>query len=309
MIGASLAPVGLPIIKDDFFRQVLSTLEGRLQEAFFAKALFAARWTEMLVPFLIMLREGVEAALIVGIIASYLQPTGRGAWMPVVWIGIFLAVALSLIVGAVAAARRRSNFRRRRRNCSRRSSASSRSRAHLDGVLDAQGGALDQGASCSIDRRRRSPRRAAEGSALIAMVFLAVAREGVELVFFLLADLPAEREDAAPLGALARRRAAPASSDTAIYAGSVRIDLRRFFRWTGAFILIVAAGLLAERGATRCTRRASGTTCSRPSSTSAACCRADSPLGSVLGGIFGYIDAPTVERSRRLSRLPGAVTL
>ena len=36
----------------------------------------------MLVPFLVMLREGIEAALIVGIIASYLAQTGRGAWMP-----------------------------------------------------------------------------------------------------------------------------------------------------------------------------------------------------------------------------------
>ena len=54
----------------------------------------------MLVPFLIMLREGLEAALIVGIIASYLRQTGRGAWMPAVWIGIFLAASLALFVGA-----------------------------------------------------------------------------------------------------------------------------------------------------------------------------------------------------------------
>jgi len=53
----------------------------------------------MLVPFLIMLREGIEAALIVGIIASYLKQTGRGQWMPAVWIGVFLAAALSLLVG------------------------------------------------------------------------------------------------------------------------------------------------------------------------------------------------------------------
>lgn len=53
----------------------------------------------MLVPFLIMLREGIEAALIVGIIASYLKQTGHGQWMPAVWIGVFLAAALSLLVG------------------------------------------------------------------------------------------------------------------------------------------------------------------------------------------------------------------
>src|SRR5262249_30146308 len=54
----------------------------------------------MLVPFLIMLREGIEAALIVGIVASYLTQAGRDAWMPAVWVGILLAIALSLFVGA-----------------------------------------------------------------------------------------------------------------------------------------------------------------------------------------------------------------
>ena len=54
----------------------------------------------MLIPFLIMLREGIEAALIVGIVASYLQQSGRGALMPAVWVGVLLATALSLFAGA-----------------------------------------------------------------------------------------------------------------------------------------------------------------------------------------------------------------
>ena len=54
----------------------------------------------MLVPFLIMLREGIEAALIVGIIASFLRHTGRTALIPAVWAGVFLALGLSLFAGA-----------------------------------------------------------------------------------------------------------------------------------------------------------------------------------------------------------------
>ena len=54
----------------------------------------------MLIPFLIMLREGIEAALIVGIVASYLKQSGRGALMPAVWVGVLLATALSLFAGA-----------------------------------------------------------------------------------------------------------------------------------------------------------------------------------------------------------------
>jgi high-affinity iron transporter len=44
----------------------------------------------MFVPFLIMLREGLEAALIVSLIASYLKRTQRGRWIGVMWIGVFL---------------------------------------------------------------------------------------------------------------------------------------------------------------------------------------------------------------------------
>ena len=54
----------------------------------------------MLVPFLIMLREGIEAALIVGIVASYLKQSGRDGLMPAVWVGVLLASALSLFAGA-----------------------------------------------------------------------------------------------------------------------------------------------------------------------------------------------------------------
>ena len=56
----------------------------------------------MFVPFLIMLREGIEAALIVGIVASYLRQTGRQAWMPRVWIGVVAACVLCLAIGTRA---------------------------------------------------------------------------------------------------------------------------------------------------------------------------------------------------------------
>jgi high-affinity iron transporter len=53
----------------------------------------------MFVPFLIMLREGLEAALIVSLIASYLKRTQRGRWIGAMWIGVFLAAALCLGLG------------------------------------------------------------------------------------------------------------------------------------------------------------------------------------------------------------------
>src|SRR3546814_7309752 len=47
-----------------------------------------------------MLREGIGAALIVGIVAGYLKKSGRGDLMPAVWVGVLLATALSLFIGA-----------------------------------------------------------------------------------------------------------------------------------------------------------------------------------------------------------------
>ena len=46
----------------------------------------------MFAAYLIMLREGIEAALIAGIVASYLKQSGRAQWLPMVWVGVGAAV-------------------------------------------------------------------------------------------------------------------------------------------------------------------------------------------------------------------------
>lgn len=245
----------------------------------------------MLVPFLVMLREGVEAALIVGIIASYLARTGRSAWMPVVWLGVLLAIAASLLVGAGLQA------------------ASAEFPQRVQELFEAVVGlmavavltsmvfwmrkvarSIKHELHASIDSALAGSRR--QGLALIGMVFFAVAREGLESVFFLLAIFQQSTDPLAPLGALLGMLVAVALG-YGIFAGGIRLDLRRFFRLTGVFILVVAAGILAS--SLRSLHEAGlwnhlQTTAFDLSGV----LPTDSGIGTVLAGILGYSDRPAI---------------
>jgi len=246
----------------------------------------------MLIPFLIMLREGIEAALIVGIVASYLQHAGQGRLMPAVWVGVLLAAALSLFAGAglqLLAA----EFPQKQQELFEgavgliavvmltsmvfwmRKAARS-----IKGQLQA-----------SVDRALTQQSNG-QAWALIGMVFLAVAREGLESVFFLLAIFQQSQGWEAPVGALAGI-AVSVVVGYGLYTGGVRLDLRRFFRFTGVFILLVAAGLLA--GVLRKLHEGGvwnhlQTVVFDMSET----LPMDSPVGAVLSGLLGYQATPVV---------------
>ena len=245
----------------------------------------------MLVPFLIMLREGIEAALIVGIIASFLRHTGRARLMPAVWAGVFLALGLSLFAGAglqwMAA-----DFPQKQQEL-------------FEGVVGLIAVAMLTGMVFWMRKASRSIKGALQASvdkalatsgsaswALIGMVFLAVAREGLESVFFLLAIFQQSSGWASAVGALAGI-AVSILLGVGLYKGGVRINMRHFFRYTGIFILIVAAGLLA--GAVRRFHEAGlWNQLQSVVFDSSAVLPEDSPLGAVLGGLVGYMHAPVL---------------
>jgi high-affinity iron transporter len=245
----------------------------------------------VLVPFLIMLREGIEAALIVGIIAGYLKQTGRQAWMPAVWVGILLASALSLAVGFLLDLAD-AEFPQRQQELFE-AGVGLAAVAILTSMvfwMKKVARSIKGQLHDSIDAALAPG--AGQGLALVGMAFFAVAREGVESAFFLLATFQQDVGLEAPLGALLGILVA-VGVGLGIYHGGVRLNLRLFFRWTGLFILVVAAGLLA--GAVRALHEAglwnglqqvvfdlSGVLSS------------DSPLGAVLAGLFGYQDMPTL---------------
>nr|WP_314466036.1 iron uptake transporter permease EfeU [uncultured Novosphingobium sp.] len=245
----------------------------------------------MLIPFLVMLREGIEAALIVGIVASYLHHANRKDLMPAIWVGVLLACALSLFAGAAlqfAAA----EFPQKQQELfegvvglvavvmltsmvfwMRRAARSIKSELHA-----------------SLDRALA--RESGPAWALITMVFLAVAREGLESVFFLLAIFQQSRGWEAPVGALIGI-AASVAIGIGLYKGGIRLDLRRFFRFTGVFILLVGAGLLA--GVLRKFHEAGiwnglQTVVVDLSET----LPMDGPVGAVLAGLLGYQAVPVL---------------
>lgn len=245
----------------------------------------------MLAPFLIMLREGLEAALIVGIIASYLRQTGRSAFLPAVWMGVLLAVALSLFAGS-AVLLLGQEFPQKTQELFEaivglvavavlswmvfwmRGAARSM-RAQLHESVDAAFAGSGQGAAW----------------ALVGMAFFAVAREGLESVFFLLAIFQQSTGMAVPLGALAGLGVAVLLG-LGIYWGGLRLNLQKFFRWTGLLILLVAAGLLS--GVVRNLHEAGlwNLWQERVYDWSGILPNA-SVAGTVLSGLLGYHESPT----------------
>lgn len=244
----------------------------------------------MLPAFLIMLREGLEAALIVGIITTYLVRTGRSGWLPMVWVGVFLAIAAALFVGA-GLQLLRASFPQRTQEAFEAGVATIATVFMLSMLVWMR----RMSRSIAGDLHHQMDDALSSGGAawgLIAMTFLAVAREGLESVFFLLALFQQSRDLSAPLGALAGIAVA-AVLGVAIHRGAVRLNLKRFFFWTGLVLVLVAAGLMAS--VPRALHEAGLLNVGQTVIVDLAhVLPSDSVVGALLGGLFGYHDAPTV---------------
>lgn len=244
----------------------------------------------MLVAFLIMLREGIEAALIVGIVAGFLKQSGYQHLMPKVWLGVILASLLCLgagwaihlstgeipqkqqelvvgVIGLIAVAMLTYMILWMQK-------AAKSMKKHLQDSVQA---ALNKGGS---------------GWALVVMAFLAVIREGMESVFFLIAVFEQSPSPHMPIGA-SLGLLVSILIGVLLYQGGIRLNLSRFFRWTGIFLIFVAAGLLS--GAFRALHEAGvwniGQTIVADFSK---ILHEDSPLGVLLSGFFGYTDHPNI---------------
>ncbi|HMJ72972.1 MAG TPA: iron uptake transporter permease EfeU [Solirubrobacterales bacterium] len=196
----------------------------------------------MIPTLVIALREGVEAALIVGIIAAFLVKEGRQDAIKQMWIGVAVAIALCIGVAVLLKVIGEQ--------------LPQRGQEGLETVIGLIAVAAVTYMIVWMRRNARSIKAALEGSAatalargsamaLVAMAFLAVLREGFETSVFLLAAFQdASDTTAAGTGAVVGLVAAIAIG-LGIYRGGVRLNLTRFFRITGLILVFVAAGLLS----------------------------------------------------------------
>jgi high-affinity iron transporter len=243
------------------------------------------------VAFLIMLREGTEAAIIVGIVSSYLAQTGRRQWLSAVWIGIFGAIAGCVVLAAALQAIG-AEFPQRQQEMFEGCVALIAVLMLTSMVFWMRKAARSMASDLRASVDAALSRQSNGGLALAALAFLAVGREGLETIFFLSAIVQQSQSWTILIGAALGLIGACAIG-LVIYVGGTRINLRQFFQWSAIFIIFVAAGLLA--GAVRAFHEAGiWNALQGPTFDLSNVLPADGLVGTLLAGFFGYQEAPTV---------------
>jgi high-affinity iron transporter len=196
----------------------------------------------MLSSFLLALREGLEAALIIGIVLGTLRKMGNTRFLGSVWFGVgsaaLASVAVALILNAVGA------------------SFSGEAEKIFEGItmllaagvltwmifwMRAQASTMQVGLQANVKQATQS----GGGRALFMIAFLAVMREGIELALFLTAAAAASTQQQTLMGALLGLAGAVVLG-WMLFATTVRLNLQRFFQVTSVLLILFAAGLVAH---------------------------------------------------------------
>lgn len=194
---------------------------------------------EALGAFVIVLREGFEAGLVIGLVLAFLKRTGHASHNSAVWMGVGAAVLSSIAMGALLFV--------------------------TVGQLDGQAEMLYEGSAmllaCGVvtwmafwmrrqaatiggELRSQVSGAMAGGTVALASVsFVAVGREGLETALFLFASVGESGVVSTAIGGAAGLVVA-ISLGVLLYRGTLTLDLKRFFRVTGLLVIVFAAYLL-----------------------------------------------------------------
>jgi high-affinity iron transporter len=242
----------------------------------------------VLANFLIGLREGLEAGLIVGILVAYLNKLQRRDILPRLWVGIGAAIVISLGVGAILTWGPYG--------------LSFQAQEILGGGLSILAVGLVTWMIFWMGKHARALKHelqgkldaaiAGAGIGIVVIGFVSVGREGVETALFIWASVASS--GSAVVGTISAVAGILVSIVIAylIYRGLVRINLSRFFTWTGLFLVLVAAGVLSygigdlqEAGVIPGFGQAAFSV--------AHIIQPSTWYGTVLGGLFNFTPEPT----------------
>jgi len=195
-----------------------------------------------LASYLIGLREGLEATLVVSILVAYLVKSGRRRELVPLWAGVAGAVALSVLVGGLLTYTETSVL------------ADYRSRELFEAIASVLAVAL---VTWMIFWMRRTARRlkgdltgrleAAVGVGALAVAgiaFVSVVREGLETALLFYAAAQGASSTSTPLVAISLGVLTAVLIGFGLYAGAIRVNLQKFFTVSGVLLVFVAAGIL-----------------------------------------------------------------
>jgi high-affinity iron transporter len=196
----------------------------------------------MVAGYLLGLREGLEAALILGVTFGVLHRMRRSELVPSAWLGVGAAVLVSIVAAAIL--------------FSVGAELEGRAEQLFEGVtmmlaagiltwmilwMGVQGRQLQVG----LEREVEAVVLRRQAGAIFVVAFLAVMREGIETALFLSAAAFQNEQTAVVLGGLAGIATA-CLLGWGLYRAAIRLNLRRFFQVTGLLLILFAAGLFAH---------------------------------------------------------------
>jgi high-affinity iron transporter len=191
--------------------------------------------------FLTGLREGLEASLVVSILVAYMVKSGRRDRLPDIWLGVGVALALSLTFGAVL------QFTSQ--------SMSFTAQETFGGLMSIFAVGLVTWMIFWMRRTARFIKSELEGKlsdalamsrfAVTVIAFVSVGREGIETSLFLWASTQTAGGGASPVVGIVLGLGTAVVLGYLMYRSAVRINLAKFFTYTSYALVVVAAGVLA----------------------------------------------------------------